>query len=692
MKQSFSFIIALLCAVCAQAQTETPDTISAQELGEIVVEAPKVIRKTDMDVYHPSKSAVDNSKDGMQLLRNLMIPTLTVNDALGSITAAGQSVQVRINGRVASIEQVKALLPETIKRIEWIDNPGLRYNGANYVLNVVVANPTLGGSLMLSARPALTTRFGNYFTDIKLNSGKSQWSVGGTYKMTDDIKAHRDYKETFTYPDGHSLTRTEVPLGGSVDDNRASAWLTYSYIKPDTTVFYVSLQGYRNISAQENYKGLLKLSDAGSDILLDNGNGSQGTTPSLSAYLEQHFPRRQTLVVDFSASMYSGHSYSDYVERYPDATDLINDIHTYVKDRNQAYGMEANYIKNWRISKLTAGASYTANRNRSTYKNLGGDVFHQSQDKAYFFAEYFQMVNKFSFTAGLGAQYTAFRFRESNQGNHSWNLRPQATVTYAINSNHRLRLGFTSWQTAPSLSETNIAPQPIDGFQWQTGNPNLKTSNSYMLNFRYGFSLPRVNGTFGIRAFTSPDAIAPRIYWEGDHLITTFENSDGLQNISFSLSPQIEIIPGWLTAAGRIEYRAERMKGTGYRLYNHNWSGNAQVMLAHYGFILSAQYTKSQRSLFGERISWHEDISIIDLSYNWGKWQFGAGMIMPFGKYDQGSKLLNPYNTNVKHMRVDLRVPYLSVSYNLQWGRQKRGANKLINADASVDKSTVGGR
>ncbi len=102
-----------------------------------------------MDVYHPSKSAVDNSKNGMQLLRNLMIPTLTVNDALGSISAAGQSVQIRINGRVATIEQVKALLPETIKRVEWIDNPGLRYNGANYVLNFIVTNPTLGGSLML---------------------------------------------------------------------------------------------------------------------------------------------------------------------------------------------------------------------------------------------------------------------------------------------------------------------------------------------------------------------------------------------------------------------------------------------------------------------------------------------------------------------------------------------------------------
>ncbi len=44
-----------------------------------------------MDVYHPSKSAVENSKNGMQLLRNIMIPTLTVNDALGFNQRCGQS-------------------------------------------------------------------------------------------------------------------------------------------------------------------------------------------------------------------------------------------------------------------------------------------------------------------------------------------------------------------------------------------------------------------------------------------------------------------------------------------------------------------------------------------------------------------------------------------------------------------------
>lgn len=111
MKQTLIIVSTLLGCVGAMAQMETSDTITVRELQEIVIEAPKVVRKADMDVYHPSRSAVDNSKNGMQLLNNLMIPSLSVSDALGSITAAGQSVQVRINGRTATIDQVRALLP-----------------------------------------------------------------------------------------------------------------------------------------------------------------------------------------------------------------------------------------------------------------------------------------------------------------------------------------------------------------------------------------------------------------------------------------------------------------------------------------------------------------------------------------------------------------------------------------------------
>lgn len=692
MKQTTVIIAAALSTVCAAAQTQPTDSVPAQELHEIVIKASKVIRKSDMDVYHPSQSAVENSKNGMQLLDNLMIPTLSVNDALSSITAAGQQVQVRINGRTATIDNVRALLPETIRRVEWIDNPGLRYGGASYVLNFIVDNPTAGGSLQLSAAPALNVAFGNYMADVKLNFGRSQFEIGNRFKLTNKVKAHREYSETFTYPDGSSLTRDESPLGGSIDNTQNSLWASYNYVRPDTTVFIAEFGMWSNMRNKTRYNGLLSLSDGSDNISLTDMSGYEGSTPSLSLYLQQHFAHRQMLVVDFSTSLYIGKSFSDYIELNPVTADYLNNIHTNIHDRNQAYAIEADYIKKWNNSRLTAGASYRANRNRSKYESLSGEVYHQRQDKVYFFAEYYQRFGHWTATAGIGAQYTDYLFRESDRGSHSWSARPQATITYSLNSNHNFRLNFTSWQSTPSLEETNVVAQQIDGFQWRVGNQNLKTANSYMLTFRYGFSLPRVNGTFGVRAFTSPNAITPLRYWEGDRLINSYENSRGLRNLSFFLAPQIEIVPEWLNLSGYLQYRMERMKGTGYAINHNGWSGNAQMQLSHWNFMLTAEYQYSQRDLWGETITSSEDVNIITLTYNWKNWQFGAGVIMPFGNYDQSSRSLNKWNRNEQHMRMNMRMPFVQIAWSPQWGRQKQSANKLINADASTDRSTAGGR
>ncbi len=687
---TLSFVVS---AVSVFAQ-EPADTTAARELQEVVVSAPTVIRKPDMDVYHPSKITIESSKNGMQLLRNLMIPSLSVNDALGSITAAGEAVQVRINGRVATVQQVRALLPQTIKRVEWMDNPGLRYGSASYVLNFIVTNPTLGGSLMASARDGLNCVWGYNSADVKLNTGRSQWEAGVSFIPTAHIKCHREYAETFTWPDGRQLTRTETPLGGRLYATGGSANLAYNYIKPDTTIFYLQINLDRRFHDSSRYDGLLSLSDGTEDIILRDESGSKGTTPGFSAYLEQHLARRQTIAVDFNASLYSGHSYSDYLERYPDATDYITDVNTSIKDRNQAYGIETDYIKRWGSSKLTAGASYTANRNRSLYENLGGAVYHQRQDKVYIFAEYFRRMGKLSLTGGLGAQYTSFKFRETGQGNSTWNLRPQATIAYSINGDHKLRLSFTSSQTTPSLAETNIAPQQLDGFQWRIGNSDLKTSLSYTLKLRYGHNLlhQRINGSFTVRAFTNPGAITPYMYWDNDRLITSYENSKGLQSLGFWLSEQIQIVPDHLILSGTVRYNIERMRGHDYTLTNHNWSYDAALMYIYKKFQLTYMYMKSPHNLRGEKISWEESYNIFSANYNLKNWQFEIGMLMPFDKYDRGSQSLSHWNRNEQHVRLEMRIPYIAVSYNLQWGRQKRRSGKLVNADANVEHSTTGSR
>lgn len=412
MKKYLLITLNALIAIAAVAQ-EPEDTVVSQQLQEIVIQAPKVIRKAYMDVYYPSQSAVNNSKNGLQLLNNMMIPSLSVTEALGTIQASGQSVQVRINGREASVDEVRNLLPSTIKRVEWIENPGLRYKGANTVLNFIVTNPTVGGSLMLYATQALNMAWGQYNPSVKFNFGRSQIEIGGGYKLTENLKTHRDYKETFTYPDGRQLIRNERSLGGRIDNSIGNVWTAYNYIIPDTTVIVVDVRGFIKPTNKTAYYGLMSSNTGMADVLLTEINGDKGSRPALSAYWEQHFPKKQLLVIDFKTQFYMGRTFSDYIERMPETYEYLTEIHTYIKDRNQLYAIEADYIKNWSRSRLTAGASYTANRNKSIYENLGGAVFHQRQDRVYFFAEYFQQVNKFTFTAGLGAQYTDFHFRET---------------------------------------------------------------------------------------------------------------------------------------------------------------------------------------------------------------------------------------------------------------------------------------
>lgn len=67
-------------AVVAQDTAVPVDTLAESVgLGEVVVQAPKVIHKADMDVLFPSKSAIKHSQNAMGLLNHLMIPTLNVN-------------------------------------------------------------------------------------------------------------------------------------------------------------------------------------------------------------------------------------------------------------------------------------------------------------------------------------------------------------------------------------------------------------------------------------------------------------------------------------------------------------------------------------------------------------------------------------------------------------------------------------
>ena len=170
----------------------------ATELGEVVVESQAIIQKVDRQILLPSKEQMQASSDGVSLLQNLQIPRIVISPIDNSVkTLSDESVQLRINGIEASTADVKAINPKDIIRVEYHDQPGVRYNGAAAVVDYIVKHRDTGGSLMLAGTNGLTLPgIGNYYLAGKVHFGKSSLQAVATYAPY-DIYWTRTNNETY---------------------------------------------------------------------------------------------------------------------------------------------------------------------------------------------------------------------------------------------------------------------------------------------------------------------------------------------------------------------------------------------------------------------------------------------------------------------------------------------------------------
>ena len=103
------------------------------------------------------------SGNGMDLLQQMMLPRVQVDLLNNEIKATGNGVvQVRINGVKVEQDEIKALNPSDIIRIEYHDNPGLRYGNAEIVLDYIVRRPDTGGSFGTDLSQGINAMWGSY--------------------------------------------------------------------------------------------------------------------------------------------------------------------------------------------------------------------------------------------------------------------------------------------------------------------------------------------------------------------------------------------------------------------------------------------------------------------------------------------------------------------------------------------------
>ncbi len=185
------------------------------DLGPIVLDSASIalegvtitgssqISRADRKLVFPSERQMKTSTNGVNLLQELMLPRILVNPMNNEIgLSGGGELQLRINGVKAEIDEIKAIRPADIIRIEYHDNPGLRYGNAEVVLDYIVRRPETGGNFGADISQGLNTMWGNYNLYGKVNHKKSEFGFSYYMGPRDFNGMYRDNEEEFHLADG----------------------------------------------------------------------------------------------------------------------------------------------------------------------------------------------------------------------------------------------------------------------------------------------------------------------------------------------------------------------------------------------------------------------------------------------------------------------------------------------------------
>ena len=163
-----------------------------------------------------------------------------------SISAIDQrgSVQIRINGIIADKAEMLSLDPKSIRKIDFIDNPGVRYgDGIAYVIDITTRRADNGYTLGTSLTQALTTRDGDYTVYGKWNTGKSELSLNYSFGYRDFKGIRTEETAHYHLNDGSIYTIQRNDLASRNRSLSNQMKLTYNLADSSRYVFQASLSG-----------------------------------------------------------------------------------------------------------------------------------------------------------------------------------------------------------------------------------------------------------------------------------------------------------------------------------------------------------------------------------------------------------------------------------------------------------------
>lgn len=382
---------------------------SSLSLEGITVTASNLTSRSDKKIVFPSERQIELSTNGVNLLQQLMLPKLQINPLFNELSLpGGGELQLRINGAKVELQDILALQPAEIIRIEYHDNPGLRYGNAEVVLDYIVRRPETGGSFGIDLNDSPVTAWGNNFINGKINHKKSELSMNYGISHRDFYRVYRNNEEKFMFEDGSTLQRKEEGGHGHAQMSWQHLNATYSFNEPDKMLFNATVRYYNNNQPHFDYKGTLyNIANPDDRVYMIDNSAEKWHRPALDLYYQQSLPHDQTIVLNAVGT----YNYTNSERFYQESREniLLTDVNNLVIGKKYSIIGEGIYEKKLESNRVSGGIRYTHSFSDNEYRNGHNYITKMDQSETFIYGEFTGKIKKTGLYAGSG--YDTFLVR-----------------------------------------------------------------------------------------------------------------------------------------------------------------------------------------------------------------------------------------------------------------------------------------
>lgn len=677
MKRSIFFIF-IVFSVEIIAQEVSDSIRKTIFLDEVVVTASNITRMDDHLLIYPNKQQKGHSNNGYGVLKNLMIPGLSVNTQSHNVEMMGMQASLYINGQECDSKEIQMIRPRDIEKIEFYDAPSGKYAKDKIAINFVLKQYEYGGYLQLDGLQTVGYTHGDYNVAGGFSKGNTTFNLymGANYEDVENSN------ETIGV-EHYDLLENDVcrELDSYTDSKKHSEYVQLRVQNKKGGRYLVGKFSLVNNSIPKVFtEGLL--SKNGTSTLFRSFLEQGSIFPKLD--LNAEFPISKTKKITLGAhGRYSNNTYDRYYEE--------GLFQTQVKESEEAgdFQLSAIYSDYGEKSSFSGELYHYHNIWNAEYE--ASDLLRQNlwQSESLAFLSYnYRFSKQFAIQSRLGLDWLQYKL--CNHEKFS-----QLTPRLNLNVQYNLSTGMLLWSfnymnSYYGMNTINDAAVTINPYLIEKGNPNMNKSHDINSYVYYSGKFKKFALTAMGQYRFSHNPVINDYYTDDSKIVKTYSNDADIHYYSIIIAATYSLNES-MAFSGDLRYNHTFIDSRQNK-HNNDLTGNLRLKLYWGRFSLAPYLNFNQKVLDMSTLTTQKIPLNYGMSCSYTNKDFYAELYLesPFTKRKEHHILNTPSYSfdSYEWNRKTYQYCHVKVSYSFDFGRKTNRIKR--NVDTQTNSSLLG--